>query len=319
MNKNKLLITYSALLLAAMFWGFSFIWSYQLLQFYKPISIVLCRLIIASVFILTVGLFFNRIKLLQKKDIPLVALLAFFEPFMYFIGETHGLQLSSATISAVVVSTIPLFSPIAAWFFFKEKLNILNFIGIIISIIGVFLVIITNDYELKTSTEGILLLILAVFSAIGYSVLIVKLTKRYNIFSIIFYQTVFGMFYFVPVFLVFDYEHFVDVKITFEILKSLLFLAILGSSIAFMLFTYGLRELGIVKANSVANIIPVFTAVFAYFFLGETLLFINIVGILVVLSGLFLSQSQKSFFLKHRLIPFNNLRNKRTKDKKPLQ
>ncbi len=307
--KNNLFVVYLAMLTSAIFWGFSFIWSIELLQYYDTFTIIFFRLVISSFCILVAGLVTKRLNILQKSDALTFAFLALCEPFLYFLGETNGLKFVSATISSVVIATIPLFAPVVTWFFFKQKLNKLNFIGIIISIIGVFLVILNENYQFKTSLKGMLLLILAVFSALGYSVLVMRLTEKYNVYSIIFYQNVLGALYFMPLFFIFDYQHFTTVEITFEIIKPLLFLAILASSLAFMLFTYGIRELGIVKASSIANVIPVFTAIFSYFFLNEVLSWINIIGIFVVLSGLFLSQSNKTVILKDKIIPLKLRKN----------
>jgi len=310
--RKKLIITYTAMFLATLFWGFSFIWSIKLLEFYEPFTIILLRLIVSTTFLLPIGLFFKKLTPLKKEDLKLMVLLALFEPFLYFIGEAYGLKYVSATVSSVLIATIPLFSPIAAWYFFKEKLSPLNLVGVLVSVIGVILVILDNDYQLNASLTGILFLGVAVFSAIGYSVVVIKAAKRYNVFSIIFYQNLLGIILFVPFFLYFDFEKFVAVEITLEILKPLLALAILASSIAFMLFTYGIRELGLVKANTIANIIPVFTAIFSYFFLHEILSYVNIFGILVVLSGLFLSQLKKGMHLKNKIIPFKRLNGRRS-------
>lgn len=301
------------MLISAVFWGFSFVWSIELLKYYDTFTIIFFRLLISSLFILVAGLLTNKLSILQKSDALTFAFLALCEPFLYFIGETNGLKFVSATISSVMIATIPLFAPFVTWFLFKQKLNKLNFVGVLISIFGVFLVIVDENYQLRASLKGILLLILAVFSALGYSVLVLRLTKKYNVYSIIFYQNVFGTLYFMPLFFIFDFQHFKTVEITFEIVKSLLFLAILASSLAFMLFTYGIRELGMVKASSIANIIPVFTAISSYLFLDEVLSWINIVGILIVLSGLFLSQSDKAVILKDKIIPLK-LRKKQVSD-----
>ncbi len=317
-NKKKFIFTYTAMFLATLFWGFSFIWTKKVLNFYEPFTIILLRLIISASFLFVVGKVFKKIQPLKLKDLKLIVLLAFFEPFLYFIGEAYGLKYVSATVSSVLIATIPLLSPLAAWYFFKEKFSFVNTIGIVISVSGVFLVILTDDYQLKASITGILLLGLAVFSAIGYSVVVSKAAKRYNVFSIIFYQNLFGISFFLPFFFFFDFEHFITIKPTFEVLKPLFSLALLATSAAFMLFTYGIRELGLVKANTIANIIPVYTAIFAYFFLGEILSYINILGILVVLSGLFLSQLKKRMHLKNKIIPFKRLNGNGRKSEKVI-
>jgi len=302
--KGKLVFTYLLVLLAMLFWGFSFIWTKMLLADLKPISIITLRLLLSSIFLIIVGLSIQKLQRIKREDIALLAFLAFLEPFMYFLGETNGLNYVSATISSVLIALIPLLSPFAAWMFYKEKLNILNFIGIVISFIGVILVIIKRDLSFNASTKGILLMGLAVFSAIGYSIVVVKAVKKYNIFTIITYQNLLGTIYFLPLFLYFDYNHFKTVQFTFDILFPLLALAILASSAAFMLFTYGIKILGIVKANTISNSIPVFTAIFAYFLLKEKLTLINISGIIIVLAGLLLSQLKKALHIRHRIFFF---------------
>jgi drug/metabolite transporter (DMT)-like permease len=52
--------------------------------------------------------------------------------------------------------------------------------------------------------------------------------------------------------------------------------------------------MGISRANTFTNIIPVFTAVFAFFMVGEKLTIQNLAGMIIVITGLFLSQSDKS-------------------------
>jgi drug/metabolite transporter (DMT)-like permease len=302
--KHKLLITYIAVIMAMLFWGFSFIWTKMLLEHLKPVSIITLRLIISVAFLVIVGTIIRKLQRLDLKDIKLIAFVAFLEPFLYFLGETNGLNHVSATASSVLIATIPLLSPFAAWFFYKEKLTILNFVGIVISFFGVALVILRDDNSFNASVEGVLLMGVAVFSAVGYSVVVVKAVQKYNIFTIITYQNLFGVIYFLPVFFIFDFGHIQTVQFSGQILRPLVSLAILASSLAFMLFTYGIKVLGIVKANTIANTIPVFTAIFAYFLLNEQLSWINIAGILVVLSGLLLSQLKKALHIRHRIFFF---------------
>jgi drug/metabolite transporter (DMT)-like permease len=310
-DKRHLSLTYIAILIAMFFWGFSFIWTKMLLQYHQPLSIVTMRLIISSLFLVTIGLVFKKLKPVKAKDFGPFLLMAFFQPFLYFIGETIGLNYVSATVSSVLIATIPLFSPVATWLFFGDKLKIVNLIGILVSILGVILLLVTDDFVFDASFIGILLMGLAVFSAIGYSILVIKMAKKYNIYSIITYQNLLGIILFMPFFLYFNYEHFINVKITAQILKPLFALSIFASSLAFMLFTYGVRELGIVKANAMSNLIPVFTAIFSFFLLNEKLSVINFVGISIVLCGLFLSQLKKKLHLQYLIIPFK--RNNKSK------
>jgi len=291
-----------AMILAMFFWGFSFIWSKILLELYKPVTIVFLRLLISVFFLFVTGYIFKKLKPIAKKDWPKLFLLSFFQPFLYFIGETIGLKYVSSTTASVLIATIPLFTPIAAYYFLKEKMPLLNIAGIIISVFGVTLVLFNDNFEISANMDGLLLMLLAVFSAVAYSILTVDLAAKYNVFNLITYQNAIGLVYFLPVFLYFDYEHFILIEFTWEIAKPLFALAIFASSLAFMLFIYGIQVLGVTKANTISNIIPVFTAVFAWYILDEKLNWVNVLGILVVLSGLSLSQLNKAIHLKNIII-----------------
>jgi len=309
-NFNNILATtknlrvYIALLLAMVFWGFSFIWTKGVLEFYRPISIILIRLLISSVFMLLISLWLKRLHKIDKSTWKLIILLSFFEPFLYFIGENYGLSYVSSTITSVMISLIPLFSPIAAYFFFKEKISILNIVGIFVSIIGVILVIFNDDFSLDASPIGLALILLAVISAIAYSIIVVQISSEVNIFTIITYQNMIGVIWFIPLFFIIDFNHFMETGFLLKPFLSIIQLAIFASSIAFILFTYGIRKIGVTKANMWTNAIPVFTAIFAWVLLGERLSMMNMTGIVVVITGLFLSQFNQKTFARAKLFFF---------------
>jgi len=281
---------YIAMLVAMLFWGFSFIWSSKALQFYNPSTTVIFRLLISSVLLIVINLFFKTLTKIQKKDIKFFIALSFFQPFLYFIGENYGLMNTSSTITSVIVSTIPLFSPIAAYIAFREKISKMNLIGVIISIIGVFLVIIKNDLTFSASAIGLAFLALAVFSAVIYTLIISKLSSSYNVLTLLTYQNLIGIIWFIPTFFILDYNQFIKVGFLIEPFIPIFYLAIFGSTVCYILFIYGVKKLGVTKANIWANIIPVFTAIFAYFFANEQLNIYNIIGIFIVVAGLLLAQ-----------------------------
>ena len=135
-----------------------------------------------------------------------------------------------------------------------------------------------------------LLMILAVLAAVGYTLMVKKMTERYTAFSITTYQNIFGTILFLPLFLVFELEEFTLSDITLNAALNLVCLAVFGSSIAFILFNYGVKELGAARTELFSNIIPVLTAFFSFVMLGEPHGIQKVTGIAIVLTGLFLSQ-----------------------------
>ncbi len=294
MQEKGLARVYVAMFFAVLFWGFSFIWTKQALGLYRPVTIILFRLIFSVIFLYILGKIFGLIQKLYSRDIKSFVIVAFWEPFAYFLGENFGLTHVSSTTAAVIIATIPLFSPIAAYFYYRERISLINFAGILISIFGVFLVVLKPNFSFKIDLIGLLLMLWAVFSAIFYSVYVLKISKKYNVYTIIFYQNLIGSLMFLPVFLIVDLKQFLTIGLNLKYFIPIIELSIFASTLAFMFFTYGIKHLGIIRANLLANTIPIFTAFFSYLILGERFTWFNVLGIFIVIAGVTLGEI-KSF------------------------
>ncbi|MDD2550617.1 MAG: DMT family transporter [Bacteroidales bacterium] len=300
MNK-KLVGVYLSIIFATIFWAFSFVWYKEVLVLYKPISLVLMRLVISSILLFTVAAAIGKLNKIKRKDIKPYLLLGLFQPFLYFLGESYGVSLTSSTLSAVIIATIPLFTPLVAFYLANERITVMNFFGIIVSVIGVGLVIFHQGLNFSDINPlGIAFLSLAVVSAIAASLIIKKLTKKHNAFSIVAYQNLIGIFYFLPLFFILDYKEFVQVTPTWDVIIPLLNLGVFASTLAFIFFTHAIKHLGVSKASIFTNGIPAVTAIFAYFVLDEKLTILKIIGILVVFFGLLLSQLKKGTFSRNK-------------------
>jgi len=282
--------TYLAVSLAMIFWAFSFIWFKVANQTFKPITIVFLRLVI-SIAVLGIYLFLSKnFTKIRKEDRKLFFVLALFEPFFYFLGESFGLTYVSATVGSVVISTIPVFVAIGAWMLFRERLRAVNYAGIILSFIGVLAFILNTDGSFSFSIKGLALLFLAVFSAVGYNLTLTRLLGSYTPVFIVAVQSVIGAFLFLPIFLITDLGDFMQTTLTLRNLLPVVELAIFASCGAFILFAYSVKKMGISKVNVFTNSIPVLTAIFSFFILGEKLTIQNAIGMMIVITGLFLSQ-----------------------------
>ncbi|MFC1730694.1 DMT family transporter [candidate division KSB1 bacterium] len=287
---NKRFSIYLAALLAMLFWGISFVWTKIVFKYYAPVTTVFLRLVISSLVLYAVITIFKKKQKIERSDLGWFILSALFSPFIYFIGESYGLKYVTSTVTAVIIATIPVFTPIVAYFILKERLTYLNIIGLLISFFGVVIIVINQDFSLNVSPLGIGFLFIAVLAALGYSVIIKKLTYKYSATNIITYQNMIGALYFLPLFLIMDAKDFIKVTPNWELIGALLALSILASSLAFILFVRVIKAIGISKANVMANFIPVFTAIFSYFILYEIFNLNKIIGIFLVISGVIFSQ-----------------------------
>jgi len=272
------------------FWAFSFIWFKQANETLRPVTIVFFRLVIAVILLSAFLFLTGKFVKIKKEDRKLFILLSFFEPFFYFIGESHGLTYVSATVASVLISTIPVFATLGAWLIFGERLKIINYAGIIISFLGVVVFILNKDGGFSFSIKGVMLLSLAVFSAVGYNLTLSKLVGNYGPVFIVFVQNLIGVILFLPVFLIFDLQHLKNSSFTIKSILPILELSFFASCGAFILFAWSVRKMGITRANVFTNFIPILTAFFSFLIFGEKLTVQNMVGILIVIAGIFMSQ-----------------------------
>ena len=282
-------------MLSMLFWGMSFVWTKIVFEYYQPITTVFLRLLISSTILLIVLKISGKLEKIHKLHIKLLFLTALFEPFLYFLGENFGLRLVDPTIASVIIATIPVFTSFFAFIILREKLNTLNILGLILSFIGIIVMVIDKNLNFMFSPKGIALLFLAVFAAVGYGISLKKLSHIYSPFSIITYQNIIGLFLFLPLFLIFDFKQFIHVQPTIRLVGSLLQLSVFASSLAFICWVYVIKHLGVSKSSIFTNLIPIITAVFSFIILNEIITINKIFGIIIVLSGVSLSQVDKLF------------------------
>lgn len=290
-------LCYILLLFAASFWGASFVFTKYLLQSMDPISITFIRLVLSSVFLLSISFIFLRKQLkIDKKDLKIIFIFSLFEPFLYFIFETYSLQFSSASIVSIIIATIPIFTALLSKYHFKEPFSNLNMVGAFISIVGIAIMLLPEFLDATTGLIGVGLAFLAVLSAVGYGYYVKKIPEHYHPVVVVTYQNMIGAILFFPIFLIMN--HYSGLSLWTALsdkinIANLLILAIFCSSLAFIFFLRGIQVLGLGKANVFSNLIPVATAIISFILLGEEFPLYKIAGMAVVIIGIFLVQKKK--------------------------
>ena len=255
--KNKYL-NYILITIAMGFWSLSFIQVEFLLNVknVSPVVIVFGRLLLAAIILNSLSLFRKERFSIDSKSLRVIALMAFCEPFMYFLGESFALKYINSSVASIIIATIPLFLPFFSYAFFKEKVKINQIIGTIISFAGVLFIIIEKDLTFKYSIKGLLLLMLAVFSAIGYAQFSRLVDKNVKPLDIVRFQNIFSTVYFLPIFLFYNVKSGWSVNyLDMQVFVNILILALLPSSIAFIIYNHSFRILGVNTTNLFSNLI----------------------------------------------------------------
>ena len=286
-------LTYIASIFAITLWGMSYIWTDKLIALNIPIFyFVFVRILLAGLVLFLFNTAYGRIKRIQRQDMPKFLLLAFFEPFIYFICETFGLKLTgSPTLSAMVIATIPIFSIGAGIIFFKEKVNFINIIGILFSLVGIVMVAMAKGTLGEHFIWGIVLLLIAVISEVGHASITKSLAGNYSSQIIVMYQFLIGAIYLLPLFIWKGIDGFnMEVYFSAEVWYPLICLAILCSSLAFSLWVSTIKNLGVAKSSIFSALIPVAAAIIAWVLGHEYLNSRQWIGIVISTAGVILSQ-----------------------------
>lgn len=287
------LLTYIASTFAIVLWGMSYIWTDKLIALNIPIFyFVFVRIFLAGVILFLFNTAYTRIKRIQKQDLPKFLLLAFFEPFIYFICETFGLKLTgSPTLSALVIATIPIFSIGAGIIFFKEKINIVNIIGILFSLVGIVMVAMAKGELGEHFIWGVVLLLIAVISEVGHASITKSLAGNYSSQIIVMYQFLIGAVYLFPLFIWKGIDGFsIETHFNPEVWYPIICLAVLCSSLAFSLWVSTIKSLGVAKSSIFSALIPVAAAIIAWILGHEVLNDRQWIGIAISSFGVALSQ-----------------------------
>jgi len=233
---------------------------------------------------------------MNRVNIKSLFYLAIMQPGLYFTFETIGLQYTSATKTSLIIATIPIMVLILSYFFLKEKIRLINILGIALSLSGVLLLIFggRNHEQLGGRLIGDMMILGAVISASIYMIMTRRLGKSISPVQITGMQIIFGAIIFFPAFL-WDLPRLHWQAIRFDSIVALIILTFFATIAAFLCYNYALTKIPAARAAVCINGIPLVTACGAWFLLGETLAPLQLGGGMIVLVSVFLAnQSTQS-------------------------
>ena len=289
MKQPSILLTYLALALAVLFWGFSFVATKVALQSFTPFCLIFFRFIAASGFFVLL-LSRRGFPRLSRRNLGQLALLAVFQPGLYFTFETIGLQYTSATKTSLIIATIPVVVLLLSLVFLKERLRLMNALGIAISLAGVSLLIFGGggNTEMAGSLFGDLLILGAVFSASIYMIMTRRLGQSISPVQITAMQIIFGAVIFFPAF-IWDLPRMHWSAVSRESLIALVLLTLFATIGAFLCYNFALSRIPAARAAVCINAIPLVTTFGAWLILDERLTAVQCLGGVIVLGAVYLA------------------------------
>ena len=289
-------IWYLSILVTVFFWGMSFLWSDAVLDQGVPVfTFIFTRMVIAAAALSLFSLLAGKMQRIRRGDLKWFAAMTAFEPFLYFLGETFGLKITgSPTLCSVIITTIPVFALIVGRIFFKEKLSPLNRAGIFVAVAGVIVFILVGGKLHTDYLYGIGILFLAVIGSTGYTAICKKLAnKGYNAFSIVTWQFILAVGFFLVPFLLFDAASWEPVYLSWPVLRPIVALAVLCSGVAFVIYAACVDRIGMTRTTVFLPLVAIVSAVAAMLMGQDVLRPLQLAGIVVAMAGVVMAQYSK--------------------------
>jgi len=291
--KNKNLLVFFLLFLVSFFWAGSFVVSKITLGEVPPIHLGFLRFLVATPIMVLILFIKNKgkIKHPRKKELISLAILGLTGGTLHYIFQFTGIKYTTASTSAVLISIDVIIIAILSIVFLKEENSIKKTLGIIISFLGVFIIIFA---QMKNETIifdniffiGCILIIISALSWAIYSIMSKKLLKKYDIFTVLTYTFVFGLFFFLPFILQ-------DIKEVFNVSSAgwlgVMYLAILSTVFGYAGWNYALKHIEASKAAIFLNFVPLLAIVMSFFY-GENITLFFIFGAILIIFGVYLAQ-----------------------------
>lgn len=287
-NRNK--AGHLCALLTIIIWGTTFISTKILLVDFQPVEILFFRFVMGLLALLII--YPHRLKTTTKRQELTFALAGLCGICLYYLLENIALTYTMASNVGVIISVAPFFTAIMSHLFLKEegKLRANFFIGFVVAMIGIFLISF-NGSKLELNPVGDLLALLAAFVWACYSILTKKISS-YGYHTILTTRRVFfyGILFMIPTLFMFDF-HLELSRFTNPVyLFNIIFLGLGASALCFVSWNLAVKVLGAVKTSIYIYMVPVITVVTSTLILHEQITALSIIGTLLTLAGLFLSE-----------------------------
>ena len=173
---------------------------------------------------------------------------------------------------------------------FKTKfLTIRNILGFVIAYTGVAIIIINGNSLEGVEPLGDFLAFGAAIMFAIYSVIMEKSKESYHLIQKTRKVFIYG-FIVLIVIVLFSGESFSSIQMSLPLGGSMLYLGIVASSLAFIMWNDAINMLGPVRTNLYIYLVPVITTVFAFLILNERITWLSVLGTVGILIGLYLSE-----------------------------
>ncbi len=277
------------LLIAVLFWGFSYIAIKNSLYYLTPVELIAARFVLGGLTLLAIiklkGLSFSF------KGNFRILLLSGFILFMHFWVMATGLLDTTATNTAWILTTAPIFIAVASYFILRDPISKYHIVGIILATVGVIFLVSRGDIRsldwIQSRGDWIVLGSCVTWTA--YTLVTRKLTRTLNPLVGTFWMIAIAGTVIIPFSLITNgYSDYFSMPADGVI--SVVFLGMGCLAISFWAWSEGLSKKPAAEVGIYLYVEPLFTMIGAAVLLNEKITIWIILGAIFIMSAVFISE-----------------------------
>ncbi|WP_246939547.1 DMT family transporter [Bacillus pinisoli] len=292
-------VLYQLLFWLMVIWGFNVSAIKILVSYFPPALMQGTRILIAGLSVILILWLSKSLKKVSSSNIVGLLIASIVGVVGHHLFLALGLMSTSATNAGLILGLIPLCTSILAMIFLNEKLTVTKSLGILLALIGVYLIVMNKNGGLNDLSIGDLYVFGGVITQAVSFILIKKLTANIESRQMTGMMLVFGSIMLIVIsFFTESRENIVFSEVPVYIWGVLLASAIIATGLGHMVYNYAIHKLGAGTTSLFINLSPFFSVVGSFLFLGEQIYAKHIIGFAFIISGVILGTGAVKFRLK---------------------
>ena len=299
-STNKTLISLALGGTIVFIWAASFIFIKLALVEIPPMTLAFVRFAIATPVLIVIASHARpsreAMKLALTREFWPFAFLGLSGVTLLYVLQFFSLSFISATEGSVIINLHAIFAMLLSAVFLSEPLTLRKTIGVLVAFLGVIVMTITDATGSSlhfVEPIGVLLMVGAALCWATYSVFGKGTLKRYSDQVATSCAFLLGTLFLIP-FALSEGQLDALASSSWVAWLSVLFLAILSSVVAYLLWNRLIRDIDVTKVLVSLYVIPIPTAILSYIFLGEMITYPLVIGAILVIVGVYLTSSSRT-------------------------
>ena len=259
------------------------------------LGLVFLRVLGATIIFWTISLFFKT-KPIEKKDRLTILKCGLFGMSINIAAFIAGLDYSTPVNSSILIIISPIFVVILSFFIFKNKINFIKILGIILGFIGAMILILTADSNSSIGRNiplGNFLFIVNSISYAYYLIIVKPMAEKYDLITLFKWLFLIGLIFNFPL----GINQFLDVDWAslplWEAVLPMVFVVVGTTCMTYFLNGYALSKITSTEVAVFMYLQPIIGILFAIFTKSDTITLIMFVASVLIFTGVYLTSVLK--------------------------